>query len=259
MRRLLAKFALSLGALMFLSFAGTTAYADGIVFAGPDPCFPGGVGRGCGSDRAPHILSIQRSGGTSVEEGGVRANSTTGAQETFGSAADDTQRGRNTRLISLTEIGITHASQASQLRLYFDINENNQRAVTLETMTIAAYNASGQMVFSASLLNAPLTLEQLGQGQGHSDYVFMLDDAAAARLAAAIAADPNLRVGLFARISDVQGGPESFFLGRQQGPEPIPEPATMILLGTGLAGVAGAARRRRRAARKNSEAQGSET
>jgi hypothetical protein len=88
----------------------------------------------------------------------------------------------------------------------------------------------------------------LGGGQGHGDYVFGLTADQAAALQAAYASDPNLRLGLFARTSDDTGSFTNFKLG--QGAEPIPEPATMFLLGTGLAGVAAKMRKRRKAAKE---------
>lgn len=47
-------------------------------------------------------------------------------------------------------------------------------------------------------------------------------------------------------MSNVNGGPERFMYGATAGP--VPEPATMVLFGTSLVGLAGAVRRRRKAA-----------
>jgi hypothetical protein len=218
----------------------SAAKADGIVFMGPDPCFPAGVGRGCGADRAPHVLSLQSPGHSTNEQGSVGRNSSGDVR------TGDWLRGSNTQTVSLTDIGTT---QASNIRIYFDINESlgqNRNDVTLNSLVLTAYNSSGVAVFSATLIGTPQTLTQLGNGQGHSDYVYGLDATAAARLQAAIAANPNLRLGLSASISGAEGGPESFFIGAA--PAATPEPATMFLLGTGLAGVAGDIRRRRRKA-----------
>ncbi len=241
MKTLFTKFALSLGALIVIGISAGSARADGIVFVGPDDCFPAGVGRGCGDARAPHVLSLQSNGQNPTSTGAV-ARSTSSANSDI--RTGDWQRGSNTQTVSIMEIGLT---QASQVRIFFDINEpngQNRSSVTLQSLVLTAYNATGQAVFSASLVGSPLTLQERGNGQGHSDYAFGLDAAAAARLQAAIAANPNLRLGLSASITGVDGGPESFFIGTA--PAAVPEPATMLLFGSGLAGAAASIRRRRK-------------
>jgi len=151
----------------------------------------------------------------------------------------------------LTDLGI---GRASDLRVLLNINEangGNKMPITIDSLVLTAYDQNGNSVFSASMVNGPMTLDQFKHGQGaNSDFVFGLDAEAAARLQAAMKQDSNLRLGLTAALSNVNGGrKDSRSAPHQAGTRTNDNGAAR----TGLAGLAGAARRRRKAAALKAE------
>ncbi|MDT4967855.1 MAG: motif [Acidobacteriota bacterium] len=237
MKKVFTTVALCAVALVCLGLTAQSAYADGIVFVGPSTLHPDGVG-------LRTVLSLQSPGSTSTESGGIKF--TGSGDQTFGNAT----RGGTNNTVSLADLGITQNNTAVQIG--FNINEPGSgpgsTPVTVTSLILRAYDSNGNVVFTANMIDGPHTLGLLGNGQGTADYLFSLDAAAAARLAAVY--NPNLRLGLEATITNAQGGPESFYLGLGKASTPVPEPATMFLLGTGLAGVAARMRKKRKAAKE---------
>jgi hypothetical protein len=230
--KILSKVAITFSVLVFIGMTSGSAFADGIVFVNPDI-----------QKLVPPIaaLNFEHHGNAKTESGGVRY--TTSGDVSFG----DISAGPHQHTVAFSDLGL---GRASDLRILLNINEANggsKMPITIDALVLTAYDRNGNSVFTASFVNGPMTLDQFKQAQGStSDYVFGLDSEAAARLQAAIAQNPALRLGLSASLSNVDGGPERFSYSGTAGP--VPEPATMVLFGTSLVGLAGAVRRRRKAA-----------
>jgi hypothetical protein len=229
--KLFSKILLGCAVLVILTCSSGNVYADGLTLVSPDI-----------QKLVPPIsaLNFEHQGFRRTESGGVRWD---GTQDiSFG----DISAGPHQHTISLTDLGI---GRANDLRVLLNINEANGGAkmpITIDSLVLTAFDQNGNSIFSASLVNGPVSLEQFKKGQGsQSDYVFGLDSAAATRLQAAIDQNPTLRLGLSAQLSNVDGGPERFYFAA--GATPTPEPATLALLGTGIVGLAGVVRRKRKA------------
>jgi hypothetical protein len=235
MRNLSRSLSLGAAALLLAALTAGEARAD-IIYLPGETAPRGGVGH-----RPESVLSIQSPGNKTDAAGGVAYGCLPGKKGvTCGDTlSGDAKRGEHSKTLTFAQAGITNAGE---LRIFMD-TEDPDNDLILNQLVLTAYGSNGQILFQGSLA-APIDFGDELNGQGKGDRVFGLDAAQAARLQAAFLADPNLRLGLFADTSDATGSFTNFKIG--QGAAAIPEPTTMLLLGTGMAGLAAHARRRRR-------------
>jgi len=167
-----------------------------------------------------------------------------------GSSADVKTGASQTSTQPLSAIG-TGGINASNFGVVFNADQPAGGGITLTSLNVSFYTSTGTLLFqsgavsctAAGLTNCafPTTVS----GIGGAGYLFKLDAAQqAAATAAGVFNTQTTIVGLSASTSNASGGPETFFLARVPGISSVPEPASMLLMGAGLIGLALVRKRR---------------
>ncbi len=233
-------------ALLFCAFLGGPAHAYFELKGGSvESSFTDLGAQGFGND--PRLLTLQ---GADPEGGQVVLNSSgVPSSASYLTLNNVVTPGPNSDKNSAPSLFALGWSSGANVQIGLNLDEaGNTTGIFLTDMVLSVYNSSNVVAGTFSLptpalfLPADMALQQ-GNGNAVFDFVLSSEEQTAFDTLISGADLTKWHVALAARLANTTDGPDSFIAIPGPGNQ-VPEPVTLLLLGSSLLGVAVVARKR---------------